>query len=279
MIEILDIWKSFGKPVLKGVSLEAGEGEVHAIVGPNGAGKTTLFRIIVGLLKPDKGEVRVLGKEPEEVKVEIGYLGEEHGFRKDKKVSEELFSFCMLKLEDSALCKEEVDRVLKLVGLEDRRGDKVGRLSQGMRQRLGVARSLMGDPKVLVWDEPFRGVDVANKERLMEFVRNEIKGKTLLFSTHTVEDVERFANRVTILVNGEVKLSVELNELRANSFVGIVILKEGEVRSCKVLRRDGVRFEVICDEEEMQKLLEEISGRAVRVCVGPSLEWYLSEVM
>ena len=279
MIEVLGVWKSFNRPVLKNVSLEAEEGEVHAVVGPNGAGKTTLFRIIVGLLKPEEGVVRVLGKSPEEVKREIGYLGEEHGFRKDRRAFEELMSFCMLKFEDPKFCKEEVDRVLQLVDLEDRKNDKVGRLSQGMKQRLGVARSLIGNPKVLIWDEPFRGIDIMSKEKLIEFVKKELKNKTLLFSSHTMEDVEKLANKVTVLINGEVKASVRIDELKTKVFRGVVVLKEGEVRSCKVVSRDGMRFEVICDEDEMQKLLKEVSGKAVKVCVGPTVEEYLKEVM
>ncbi len=200
--------KRFGtREALRGVSLEAERGELVAVIGPNGAGKTTLLSILAGLQRADEGRV---SRKPRE----IGWVPQEAAVYGKLTVRENLGLFARLeKVADPAAT---VERMLELTGLGDRADDQVGRLSGGNRQRVNIAVGLLGQPEVLLLDEPSASLDPRQRARLWEFILALAgEGTTVLYSTHDVQEAERHANRVVVLADGELLFSGSPGELES----------------------------------------------------------------
>jgi ABC-2 type transport system ATP-binding protein len=185
--------KRFGsRTALSDVSFEISAGERVAVIGPNGAGKTTLLQILAGALAPTSGTVSL---EPEEV----GWVPQHPALYSKLSVAENLRLFA--RLERVPDVDRAVERMLEQTALHDRAGDEVGKLSGGNRQRVNIAIGLIGDPSVLLLDEPSASLDPRQRERLWEFVG--ALGTTVVFSTHDVGEAERYAERVLVLADGE----------------------------------------------------------------------------
>jgi ABC-2 type transport system ATP-binding protein len=191
------VTKRFGRrEALRGVSFEAGAGEVVAVIGPNGAGKTTLLSILAGIQSPTAGEV---SRPPRE----IGWVPQQPAVYAKLSVAENLRLFA--RLEGVGDPDAAVERMLEQTGLRDRAGDELGRLSGGNRQRVNIAVGLLADPPVLLLDEPSSSLDPRQRERLWEFIGGLAGGgTTVVFSTHNVGEAERYADRVLVLADGEV---------------------------------------------------------------------------
>jgi ABC-2 type transport system ATP-binding protein len=188
--------KRFGtRAALNAVSFELSPGELVGIIGPNGAGKTTLLSILAGVLTPDEGELSQSGRE-------IGWVPQQPALYSKLSVAENLRLFARLeKLSDP---EAAVARMLAQAGLEDRAGEEVGRLSGGNQQRVNIAIGLLSEPSLLLLDEPSASLDPRQRERLWEFISALAgRGTTVVFSTHNVSEVERFATRVLLLADGE----------------------------------------------------------------------------
>ena len=192
--------KRFGdRAALRGVSFHAAAGEIAAIIGPNGAGKTTLLSILGGLQEPTEGTV---SRPPSEV----GWVPQQPALYRKLSVRENLRLFA--RLERVADVEERVARMLAQTGLEDRAGEELGRLSGGNQQRVNIAIGLLGDPPVLLLDEPSSSLDPRQRERLWEFIRTLAGGgTTVVFSTHNVQEAERYADTVLVLADGELLFS------------------------------------------------------------------------
>jgi ABC-2 type transport system ATP-binding protein len=188
--------KRFGaRAALDGVSFELSPGELVGIIGPNGAGKTTLLSILAGVLTPDEGELSQLGRE-------IGWVPQQPALYSKLSVAENLRLFA--RLEKLADPEAAVTRMLVQTALEDRADEEVGRLSGGNQQRVNIAIGLLSEPAVLLLDEPSAALDPRQRERLWEFISGLAgRGTTVVFSTHNVAEVERFATRVLLLADGE----------------------------------------------------------------------------
>jgi ABC-2 type transport system ATP-binding protein len=185
--------KRYGtRDALRDVSFEVAGGERVAVIGPNGAGKTTLLQILAGALKPTSGSVSL---RPEEV----GWVPQQPALYSKLSVGENLRLFA--RLEKVADVDGAVARMLDQTALADRAGDEVGKLSGGNRQRVNIAIGLLGEPAVLLLDEPSAALDPRQRERLWEFIA--ALGTTVVFSTHDVGEAERFADRVLVLADGE----------------------------------------------------------------------------
>ncbi|MFZ5909444.1 MAG: ATP-binding cassette domain-containing protein [Chloroflexota bacterium] len=219
IVEIEGLSKKFGqRAAVDGVSLSIESGEIFGLVGPNGAGKTTTMRMLVTLLKPDKGEMRVGGhsvaKSPREVRRLLGFMPDTFGVYGDMTVWEYLdfFGACykIPAPQRAALIRDLLD----LVDIAHRRDDMVDTLSRGLKQRLGLARVLIHDPGVLVLDEPASGLDprarVEIRELLLEVAR---LGKTILFSSHILADVAELCTRVGIMEEGKLAALGTLDQL------------------------------------------------------------------
>src|SRR3954469_203247 len=196
VLEARDIVKRFGdREALKGVSLQAGRGELVAIIGPNGAGKTTLLSILVGIQRADGGSV---SRPPGEV----GWVPQQAAVYGKLTVAENLRLFA--RLEKCQDVPGVVERMLAQTGLEERRDDQVAELSGGNKQRVNIAIGLPASPEVLPLDEPSAALDPRQRERLWEFIGGlAAEGTTVIYSTHNVQEAERHAHRVVVLADGE----------------------------------------------------------------------------
>jgi ABC-2 type transport system ATP-binding protein len=187
--------KRYGDRVaLRGVSLVAGRGELVAVIGPNGAGKTTLLSILAGIQRADDGDV--------DAPASIGWVPQQPALYGKLTVEENLTLFA--RLERSPHPRASVDRMLELTDLGDRAGDQVATLSGGNRQRVNIAIGLLGEPEVLLLDEPSSALDPRQRERLWEFIlRLAGEGTTVVYATHHIQEADRYANRLVVLADGE----------------------------------------------------------------------------
>jgi ABC-2 type transport system ATP-binding protein len=199
--------KSYGeRRALQDVSFSAVPGELLAIIGPNGAGKTTLLQILAGALAPTTGRVSLDSRE-------VGWVPQQPAVYSKLSVRENLRLFA--RLEKVADVDGRVERMLAQAGLADRAGDPVGTLSGGNRQRVNIAVGLLGDPSVLLLDEPSSSLDPRQRERLWEFVSGLAReaGTTVVYSTHNVAEAERYGDRLLVLADGELLFAGTPDEL------------------------------------------------------------------
>ena len=207
-ITLSHISKSYGtQQVLKDISFSIGKGEIVGFLGPNGAGKTTTMRILAGSLGYEKGSAKICGVEvkdvPMETKRNVGYLPEQNPLYTDMYVKEYLlFVAEMYKLGKEK--QKRVDELIDLVGLRGEFQKKIGQLSKGFRQRVGLAQALIHDPKVLIFDEPTTGLDPNQLVEIRNMIKEIGKDRTVLFSTHIMQEIEAVCNRLIIINKGEI---------------------------------------------------------------------------
>jgi ABC-2 type transport system ATP-binding protein len=205
VVRATGLCKSYGDfQAVHDVSFEVLPGEVFAVLGPNGAGKTTMIRMLMDITKPDRGSVEVLGRTPDaSLKAQIGYLPEERGLYKRAKVGELLEYYAQLKGHAPAAARKLARDLLERLELGAWTDKKVGELSKGMQQKVQFMTALIGDPKLLVLDEPFSGLDPINV-RLFEDVIAERRraGATVLLSTHQMNKVEELCDRALMIHRG-----------------------------------------------------------------------------
>ncbi len=207
-LQARSLTKRFGaRAALNAVSFELGSGERIGIIGPNGAGKTTLLSILAGVLEPDEGELSRPARE-------IGWVPQQPALYAKLSVAENLRLFA--RLEKVADPDATVARMLEQIALEGRADEEVGRLSGGNQQRVNIAIGLLSEPTVLLLDEPSASLDPRQRERLWEFISALAdRGTTVVFSTHNVAEVERYATRVLLLADGELLFTGTTGELEA----------------------------------------------------------------
>ena len=199
--------KRFGdREALRGVSFETAAGELVAVIGPNGAGKTTLLSILAGILDPDAGELDVEAGA-------VGWVPQQAALYRRLTVEENLLLFARLERHPDP--HASVDEMLELSGLRERRGEIVARLSGGNQQRINIAIGLLARPSVLLLDEPSVGLDPRQRARLWEFVGGLAgRGTTVIFSTHDIQEAERYGGRLLVLADGEALFDGSPDELR-----------------------------------------------------------------
>jgi len=206
-ISIKNLSKQYGtQQVLRNINLEIGEGKIAGFLGPNGAGKTTTMRIIAGALDYESGSVEVCGLQvknnPLATKKLIGYLPEQNPLYSDMYVKEYLmFVAEIYKIDQRA---KKVDEIIDKLGLRPEFRKKIGQLSKGYRQHVGLAHALIHNPKVLILDEPTTGLDPNQIEEIRALIREIGKDKTVLFSTHIMQEIKALCNRVIIINKGEI---------------------------------------------------------------------------
>ena len=217
-VDARGVTKRFGSVLaVDDISLQVAAGEVYGVLGPNGAGKTTFLRMLFGLIRPDAGEIRVFGRTWDADG--IGTLDGVAGFIESPRFYPYLTGRANLKaigLLDGGVSRTRVQEVLELVELSDRADRKVGGYSYGMRQRLGVAASLLREPRLLVLDEPANGLDPAGIRDMRALVKRlAATGLTVLLSSHHMEEVEEICDNVTIMRQGSVAFHGTIDTLRA----------------------------------------------------------------
>ncbi|RYJ43430.1 gliding motility-associated ABC transporter ATP-binding subunit GldA [Flavobacterium beibuense] len=213
-IEVKDISKSYGEQkALNAVSFSVKKGEIVGFLGPNGAGKSTLMKILTTYLIADEGSASVNGhdvnNDQKAVQKSVGYLPEHNPLYLDLYVREYLaFNADVYKVS-----KSRIDEVIKLTGLSPEAHKKIGALSKGYRQRVGLATALLHDPEVLILDEPTTGLDPNQLVEIRDLIKNIGKDKTVFLSTHIMQEVEAICDRVIIINNGEIVTDKNLNNL------------------------------------------------------------------
>ena len=218
-IEVSNLTKVYGSQrAIDGISFSLKKGEIVGFLGPNGAGKSTTMKILTGYLKASEGIAKVsdfdVNKDPMPARRSIGYLPEHNPLYTDMYVTEFLLFSGKLYGMKGALLKSRVEEVVAMCGLETEKRKKIAQLSKGYRQRVGLAQSFLHDPSVLILDEPTTGLDPNQLQEIRDVIRTAGKDKTVLFSTHIMQEVEALCDRVIIINKGKVVNDSSLEDLR-----------------------------------------------------------------
>ena len=215
-IYVQDLRKAYATLVaVDGLSFEVGRGEIFGLLGPNGAGKTSTIRIIMDIMGPDAGTVRVLGQAPREVRSRVGYLPEERGLYRSLRVIECLVYLAQLKGMSKAAAQHRVARLLERVELSEWGKRKVEELSRGMQQKVQLLASIIHDPELVVLDEPFQGLDPVNAEMVRGLIRDlRAEGKTIVLSAHEMSLVEMLCERIVLIHKGRAVLNGPLADIK-----------------------------------------------------------------
>jgi ABC-2 type transport system ATP-binding protein len=218
VVEVSRVSKSFkGVKVVDSVSFSIGQGEIFGMVGPNGAGKTTTIRMLMDIIKPDSGEIKILG-EPinEAIKNRIGYLPEERGLYRKLTVSESLSYLAALKNMRRRLARERAEELLKRVNMLPHKDKKTDELSHGMGQLIQFVATILHNPELVVFDEPFIALDPVNTQLLKELILElRSQGKSVILSTHMMNQVEELCDRILMINKGQAVLYGSLSEIKA----------------------------------------------------------------
>jgi ABC-2 type transport system ATP-binding protein len=220
IIETEELTKRYGaQTAVNRLNLQIREGEVFGFLGPNGAGKTTSLLMFLGLTEPTSGKVRVCGvdpaRDPIHVKRLVGYLPENVGFYDDMDARQNLRYIARLNGIPDDVSAERVEELLKMVGLFEEAGKKIGVYSKGMRQRLGIAEVLVKNPKLIFLDEPTIGLDPDGTNRMLDLIHSLSREKniTVFLSSHLLDQVQRICDRVGIMIKGNLVAVGPIDEL------------------------------------------------------------------
>ena len=250
-IAVRDLHKSYGSlEAVRGIDFHVERGEVFGLLGPNGAGKTTTVEILEGYRKRDGGEVEVLGTDPAlargDWRERIGVVLQSSAMYETLTVTEMLRLFAGYYREP-----RPVGEVVELVGLQEKRDDRVRRLSGGQRRRLDLGLALIGDPELIFLDEPTTGFDPRARRRAWETIRGlRSLGKTILLTTHYLDEAEQLADRVAVLAQGRIVASGTPAELT------------GAVPATEIRYRENGR-EIVLETDEPTRILHELTARAL----------------
>jgi ABC-2 type transport system ATP-binding protein len=234
-ISVNNISRRFGEQwAVKDVSFEVGSGEVVGFIGPNGAGKSTTMKIITGFLAPTSGEVLVNQlnnrEHPMEIKRIIGYLPEHNPLYQDMFVREYLRYVAGLYNIRGNAAWNRVDEIIEQVGLTGERHKKIDKLSKGYKQRVGLSQALIHDPEVLILDEPTSGLDPNQIIEIRNLISTMGKRKTVILSTHIMQEVEAICDRVIIIDRGEIRADETAGNISKHQFAGQTIQVELETQ-------------------------------------------------
>jgi len=254
MLEIKDIKKSYGeRNVLNGINLNIKKGEVVGLIGANGSGKTTLFNIISQVLASDGGEVLLDGKKItniNDLSHKLGYIIDIPAmfeYLTAKEYLEFLYSPSNKSKNEKIL---KIDEVLKKVGLEDVGNKKIKAFSRGMKQKMGIAAGLIFEPEIILMDEPSSALDPIGRREVLSIIDSlKEQGKTIILSTHILNDIERVCTRVGLLVDGEIVMQgtiVDILKEFSENKVLVVAEKEAKIKICKILEKKNLSNDFEC---------------------------------
>jgi len=231
------------------LDMEVQQGEIFGLLGPNGAGKTTTIRMLMDIIKPDEGTIRVLGHPPgHKAQERIGYLPEERGLYRNLKLMECLTYLAVLKGMDRKLVRKRAELLLEQVGLEAKGNDKIKALSKGMQQKAQLVATLIHDPELVILDEPFLGLDPVSTEQVKGLIQDlRERGKTVVLSTHQMNQVERMCDRILLINEGRRVLYGPLEEIKAQYAEHAVLVRcSGSLQGLVGARRIEQRTSTAC---------------------------------
>ncbi len=243
-IEVKNLFKFYGEQAaVNDISFSINKGEIVGFLGPNGAGKSTTMKILTGYMPATSGEVKICGEEVDidskETKKKIGYLPENNPLYLDMYVREYLeFVGKIYKVPN---LKQRIDEMIQQVGLEVEQNKKIGMLSKGYRQRVGLAQAIIHDPEVLILDEPTTGLDPNQLVEIRELIKNIGKSKTVMLSTHIMQEVEAICDRVIIIKSGKIVADNSASELQYEDNKQVVYVEfEGDFNKNHLKKETGV---------------------------------------
>ena len=270
-VEVSHIVKSFAdKVVVNDLSFSVAQGEIFGLIGPNGAGKTTTIRMMMDIIKPDSGDVTILGEKlSESTKNKLGYLPEERGLYKKLRVIDSIVYLASLKGMDRHSAEIKADELLNQTGMLPHKGKKIEELSRGMGQIIQFIVSVIHDPELVVLDEPFAGLDPVNTELLKGMLidlRNQ--GKALILSTHQMNEIEELCDRILMINHGRSVLYGNLAEIKSRYRSNSVLLEFegelGEVPGVTEKRTHKGYVELVLDGNTTpQQVLERLVSRGI----------------
>lgn len=243
-VEIQNISKLYGtQKALDGVSLKIGKGEVLGLLGPNGAGKSTLMKILTSFITPSSGTALINGMDVQEDSIEIrkhvGYLPENNPLYLDMYIKEYL-AFVINMYKNTPETRQAVEKMIELTGLGPEQNKLIGELSKGYRQRVGLAQALIHDPEILILDEPTSGLDPNQLVDIRNIISELGKSKTIILSTHIMQEVEAVCDRVVIIDKGK-------------------IVADGTAKNLSKLSGSGLSFKVEFKEEISENILKQLA--------------------
>lgn len=293
-IEISHISRSFGEQtVLRDISFQIGEGEVVGFLGPNGAGKTTTMRILAGALDYRNGSAKICSEEvadnPLVTKKNVGYLPEQNPLYTDMYVREYL-NFVAETYRLGNEKQKRVEEMIDLVGLRPEIRKKIGQLSKGYRQRVGLAQALIHNPKVLILDEPTTGLDPNQLVEIRNLIKEIGKNRTVLFSTHILQEIEAVCNRVIIINKGEIVADyTDVNQISryAGNYYQLEVeflkpLSEEDLKFSagmhSVETTDNKTFRIIADTDIREKLFDLAVKSGNKILMMKPMEKKMEEI-
>ena len=277
------------------ISFEVRQGEFFGLLGPNGAGKTTTIRMLTGLLKPTSGTAHVMGidvvKNPVDVKAQIGVVSETANPYPEMTAWDNLMFAASLHDIQKKEQKEQAENLLKLLGIYDRRNEKVENFSKGLRKRVAIAMALIHDPPLLFLDEPTAGLDVQSARMIREFLRrlNE-RGTTIFLTTHYIEEADMLCDRIAIIKNGKIialdspenlksaKRREKVIEVSFNRYVADVEKSIAKLSAVSRVKKRGDKIRIYTSNfpktiQEISKFAEENNLEIVSInTLTPTLE-------
>jgi len=290
-VEVNHIVKSYAdKVVVNDLSFSVAQGEIFGLIGPNGAGKTTTIRMMMDIIKPDSGDVTILGKKLTEAsKNRLGYLPEERGLYKKLTVMDSIVYLASLKGMDRHSVEKKANELLNRTGMLPHSTKRIEELSRGMGQIIQFIVTIVHDPELVVLDEPFAGLDPVNTELLKRiFVDLRNKGKAVILSTHQMNQVEELCDRILMINDGRAVLYGNLAEIKSKYRSNSVLLefegKLGDVPGVTEKRTHKGYVELVLDGNTTpQQLLERLVSRGIVInrfeVATPSLNEIFLEVV
>ena len=271
MLQITNLTKQFKKiKAVDNISLKVQKGDIYGFLGPNGAGKTTSIRMIMGIIKPDNGTIKLNGSDINTInRKKLGYLPEDRGLYQKQNLSEILYYFGCLKGLDKKDSKNRANLWLERFYLYDQKGRKIEELSKGNQQKIQFIIALLHDPQLIILDEPFTGLDPVNQILLKEVIKEkQEEGKTIIFSTHQMEQVERLCNNICLINKGHILLEGPLSEIKeSHSEDAIELIFSGKI--------DNSKLEVFFSDFDLR---DNILSGILKKKKNEFLEWIIPQV-
>jgi len=260
------------KASLEGLNMQVELGEVFGFIGPNGAGKSTTIKLLFGLIFPDAGSARMMGKPISDVEMhrDVGYLPEQPYFYDYLTAAELLDYFARIHDLGASERRDSVQRMLKKVGLETAGKIQLRKFSKGMLQRVGLAQAILHDPKLVILDEPMSGLDPVGRREVRDIIL-ELKrdGKTVMFSTHILSDAEMLCDRVGVIVGGKLRGVGAPGQIVGMKTQGMEILFELEGQSAAPIlskaTRTGDRYRLQVPEAEVYEAIQQLRAAGAKL--------------
>ena len=276
ILEIKNLYKLFGDfKAVNNISLHVNKGDIYGFLGPNGAGKSTTLRMVLGLIKPSDGNIFInnenISGNNRKFLNDIGALIEKPDFYKNLSALDNLkILYKMSRLKNN----HRIFEVLNEVDLWEKRNQKVGGFSQGMKQRLGIAQTLLHEPSLIILDEPSNGLDPQGQADMRELILriNKEMQITVIISSHILSEIEKIANRMVVINNGEKILEGNVRELMSKELLKVSLKSSDTVRLSEFLKSENIEIEVrnddiiaLINEESIPNVIRKITQKNIPI--------------